>query len=139
MVVCGVTVACAQSCTHICPSFHSTKILSSNRNRNSKTTKVQLEDLFGSLSMSDTSSVSKYPSTVPVVAKNSNSMRSLNLPKDFFHDNKAEESGIENDHLSNELNDNKSDVGNLDNGKFKNSASLFANNGSRTDSLTTNG
>lgn len=67
-------------------------------------------------------------------------MRNLNLPKDFFHDSKADESGIENDHLSNELNDNKSDLGNSDitNGKFKNS-SLLANNGSRTDSLTTNG
>lgn len=90
--------------------------------------------------MSDTSSVSKYPSTVPVVAKSMNSVRNLNLPKDFFNDNKAEESGIENDHLSNELNDNKSDVDNLENsnGKFQ-SSSLFANNGSRTDSLTTNG
>ncbi|KAL5278739.1 ICK family protein [Megaselia abdita] len=117
-----------------------TKILSSNRNRNSKTTNKQLEDLFGSLSMSDTSSVSKYPNTVPAVAKNSSSIRNLNLPKDFFHDNKADESGIENDHLSNELNDNKSDLGNSDtaNGKFKNS-SVFTNNGSRTDSLTTNG
>lgn len=121
-------------------SIHSTKILSSNRNRNSKTTNKHLEDLFGSLSVSDASSVSKYPSTVPAVAKNSSSMRNLNLPKDFFHDSKTDESGIENDHLSNELNDNKSNLDNSpsSNGKYKNS-SLFANNGSRTDSLTTNG